>query len=32
MLLTVNATSVAAWCCWWLCSLIDGQLQKKFHM
>jgi len=28
MLLTVNATSGAAWCCWWLCSLIDGKLQK----
>jgi len=23
MLLTVNATSGAAWCCWWLCSLAD---------
>jgi len=31
MLLTVKATSGAAWCCWWLCSLVDGKLQKKFH-
>jgi len=31
MLLTVNATSGAAWCCWWLCSLVDGKLQKKYH-
>jgi len=23
MFLTVNATSGAAWCCWWLCSLVD---------
>jgi len=23
MLLTVNATSGAAWCCWWLCSQAD---------
>jgi len=22
MLLTVNATSGVAWCCWWLCSLV----------
>jgi len=22
MLLTVNATSGAAWCCWWLCRKI----------
>jgi len=21
MLLTVNLTSGAVWCCWWLCSL-----------
>jgi len=27
MFLTVNATSGAAWCCWWLCSLVDGKLQ-----
>jgi len=27
MLLTVNATSDAEWCCWWLCR----KLQKKFH-
>jgi len=31
MLYTVNATSSAAWCCWWLCSLVHGKLQKKFH-
>jgi len=31
MLLTVNAASGAAWCCWWLSSLVDGQLQKNFH-
>jgi len=31
MLLAVNATSGAAWCCWWLCSPVDGKLQKKFH-
>jgi len=31
MLLTVSATSGAAWCCWWLCCLVDGKLQKKFH-
>ena len=30
MLLTVNATSGAAWCCWWFCSLVDGKLQKSF--
>jgi len=30
MLLTVNATSGAAWCRWWLCSLVDGKFQK-FH-
>jgi len=29
MLLTVNATSGAAWyCCWWLCSLVDEKLQS----
>jgi len=28
MLLTVNVTSGAAWCCWWLCSLVDWKLQK----
>jgi len=28
--LTVNVTSGAARCCWWLCSLVDGKLQK-FH-
>jgi len=22
MLLTVNATSGATWCCWWLCGLV----------
>jgi len=31
MFLAVNATSGAAWCSWWLCSLADGKLQKKFH-
>jgi len=31
MLLTVNATSGAAWCCWWLCSQLDGKLQKQFN-
>jgi len=31
MLLTVKATSGAAWYSWWLCSLVDGILQKKFH-
>jgi len=31
MLLTVNSTSGAAWRCWWLCSLVDGKLQKMFH-
>jgi len=30
MLLTVNATSGAAWCCWWLCSQVDWKLQKSF--
>jgi len=30
MLLTVDVTSVSAWCCWWLCILVDGKLQKKF--
>jgi len=24
-------TSGTAWCCWLLCSLVDGKLQKKFH-
>jgi len=23
MLLAVRATSGAAWCCWWLCILVD---------
>jgi len=31
VLLTVNATSGTASCCWWLCSLVDGKLQKKLH-
>jgi len=31
MFLTVNVTSGTAWCCWLLCSLVDGKLQKKFH-
>jgi len=31
MLVTVNATSGAALYCWWLCSLVDGKLQNKFH-
>jgi len=31
MLLTANATSGAAWRCWWLCSLVNGKLQKTFH-
>jgi len=31
MFLAVNATFGAAWCCWWLCSLVDGKLQKGFH-
>jgi len=31
LLLTVNATSCAAWCYWWLCNLADGKLQKMFH-
>jgi len=25
-----NAISGAAWCCWWLCSLVGGKLQT-FH-
>jgi len=32
MLITVYATSGAAWCCWWLSSLVDGELQQKFHL
>jgi len=32
MLLSVNATSGAARCCWWLCSLVvDGKLHKNFN-
>jgi len=31
MRLTVNATSGAAWCFWWLCSLVYGNLHKMFH-
>jgi len=31
MLFSVNATFGAVWCCWWLCSVVDGKLQKKFH-
>jgi len=26
MLLTVNATSGAAWCCWWLCRKITEKV------
>jgi len=32
MLLAVNATSGAAWCFWWLCSLVDGKLQKVWFV
>jgi len=29
---TVTVTPGAGWCCWWLCSLVDGKLQKKFYL
>jgi len=28
MLPTVNGTFGAAWCCWWLCSLVGGKLRN----
>ena len=29
MLHTINVISSAAWCCWWLCSLVDEKLAYR---